>query len=129
MAGGLRPYQLAPLNRGCVETIAVEFQDKNGAWIDKTNKKLYLTAKTQPWDNDATDSDAVFKIVGTIADNTKPGYVEFNLTEEDTYLDPGSQYFCDIVQTDEDGGNAERVFIGYFNIIGGANNAQAGGDN
>ena len=36
---------------------------------------------------------------------------------------------CDIVQTDNDGGNAERVFIGYFNIIGGANNAQAGGDN
>ena len=85
MPGGLRPYQLTPLNRGCVETIAVEFQDAQGALIDKTTKKLYLTAKTQPWDDDATDSDAVFKVVGTIPDSSKPGYVEFNLTEEDTY--------------------------------------------
>lgn len=130
MPGGLRPYQLTPLNRGCVETIAVEFQDAQGALIDKTTKKLYLTAKTQPWDDDATDSDAVFKVVGTIPDSSKPGYVEFNLTEEDTYLDPTVTYFCDIVQTDADGAsNAERVFIGYFNVIGGANNAQAGGDN
>jgi hypothetical protein len=54
--------------------------------------------------------------------------VEFNLTEQQTYLDPKQLYFCDIVQTDADGtSNATRIFIGNFNVIGGANNAQTGG--
>ena len=121
MPGGLRPYQLTPLNRGCVETISVEFKNSDRSWVDKTDKKLYLTAKTKPW-------DAVFKVVGTIPDPTAPGHVEFNLTEEQTYLDPKTLYFFDIVQTDADGtSNATRIFIGTFNVIGGANNAQTGG--
>jgi hypothetical protein len=128
MFGGLRPYRLTPINRGCVETIAVIFA-KNCKQIDKTDKKFYLTAKTQPWDDDADDSDAVFKVIGTIPDATKePGRVVFSLSEEQTYLDPEVLYYCDIVETDSDGtSNPKRVFIGNFNIIGGANNAQAGG--
>lgn len=127
--GGLRPYRLAPLNRGCVQEIVFVAQKQDGTWIDKTNKKLYLTAKTQPWDTDADDTDAVFKVVGVIPDATnEPGRVVFPLSESDTYLDPSVPYFCDIVETDADGtGNANRLFIGTFNIIGGANNAQAGG--
>ena len=62
--GGLRPIRLAPINRGCVNTIVFLAVDKakdgTETWIDKTDKKLYLTAKTEPWDMDATDSDAVF---------------------------------------------------------------------
>lgn len=129
MRAGLRPYQLAPLNRGCVQSVVVQFK-QDGEWIDKTNKKLYLTAKTQPWDDDADDSDAVFKVIGTIPDSSEPGRVVFSLTEQQTYQDPTIPYFCDIVETDSDGtSNANRVFIGGFNIIGGANNAQAGGVN
>lgn len=133
MFSGLRPYRLAPINRGCVNTIVFLAQKNDGngdmVWIDKTDKKLYLTAKTQPWDNIADDSDAIFKVVGTIPDPTnEPGRVVFTLSEEDTYQDPSIPYFCDIVETDSDGdSNADRLFIGQFNIIGGANNAQAGG--
>lgn len=129
MFGGLRPYQLSPINRGCVNTIVFLAQKPDGSWIDKTDKKLYLTAKTQPWDTDADDSDAVFKVEGVIPDATKePGRVVFTLSEEQTYLDPEQLYFCDIVETDADGqSNANRLFIGSFNIIGGANNEQAGG--
>lgn len=124
----LRPYRLDPLNRGCVQSIVVRFTE-NGEWIDKTSKKLYLTAKTTPWDDDATDSDAVFKKIGEIPNLAEPGRVVFTLTEQDTYLDPYTKYFCDIVETDSDGtSNANRVFIGEFNVIGGANNAQAGGN-
>lgn len=130
MFGGLRPYNLSPINRGCVNTVVFIAQNSDGTWIDKTNKKLYLTAKTQPWDNVADDSDAIFKVIGTIPDPTnEPGRVVFTLSEEDTYKDPSVPYFCDIVETDSDGtSNADRLFIGQFNIIGGANNAQAGGD-
>jgi hypothetical protein len=127
MRSGLRPYQLAPLNRGCVQKIVVQFK-QDGEWIDKTSKKLYLTAKTQPWDEDADDSDATFKVIGTIPDSSEPGRVVFSLTEQQTYQDPTIPYFCDIVETDSDGtSNANRVFIGSFYIIGGANNQQAGG--
>lgn len=142
MFGGLRPYRLSPINRGCVNTVvfdAVKVEKSDDptsteewkeTWIDKTNKKLFLTAKTQPWDTDADDSDAVFKVEGTIPDPTnEPGRIVFTLSEEDTYQDPTVLYFCDIVQTDSDGeSNADRLFIGTFNIIPGPNNAQAGGD-
>lgn len=129
MPSGLRPYRIGPLNRGCVEKVVVEFRDDDDEWIDKTNKVLYLTAKTKPWDEDASDSDAIFKVIGTIEDPAKePGRVAFTLSEQQTYLDPKQLYFCDVVETDNDGtGNAKRVFIGNFNIIGGANNAEAGG--
>lgn len=130
MFGGLRPYQLSPINRGCVNTVVFLAQKSDGTWIDKTDKKLYLTAKTQPWDTDADDSDAVFKVIGQIPDAiNEPGRVVFTLSEEDTYKDPTVPYFCDVVETDEDGSNAQRLFIGTFNITPGANNAQAGGDN
>ena len=131
MFGGLRPYRLSPINRGCVNTVVFLAQKKDGTWIDKTSKKLFLTAKTQPWDTDADDSDAVFKVEGTIPDATnEPGRVVFSLSEEDTYKDPTIPYFCDIVETDSDGeSNANRLFIGTFNITPGPNNEQAGGDN
>ena len=127
--GGLRPYRLAPINRGCVNTIVFLRQKPDGTWIDETSKKLYLTCKTQPWDDDADDSDAVFKVLGTIPDSTKePGRVVFTLTEAQCYLDPDQPYFVDIVETDSDGtSNANRLMIGTFNVVPGPNNAQAGG--
>lgn len=126
--GSLRPYQLLPISRGCVDNIVFLATNSDGSWIDKTGKYLYLTCKTQPWDDDSDDSDAVFKVVGTIPNpTTEPGRVVFTLSESDTYQDPTVPYFCDIVETDLDGDNANRLFIGTFNIIGGANNAQAGG--
>ena len=52
----------------------------------------------------------------------------FTLSETETYLDPTQIYYVDIVETDDDGtSNAQRDFIGNFRVIGGANNAQAGG--
>lgn len=125
--GGLRPYRLAPIDRGCVNTIVLDITDESGNYISKLDKKLYITAKTQPWDKDADDSDAVFKVEGTIPSNTEPGRVVFTLSESDTYKDPG-EYFYDIVETDTDGTNANRLALGNFAIIGGPNNAQAGGE-
>ena len=124
---GLRPYQLNPINRGCINTLAFNFVNEKNEPVDKSGKKLYLTAKTQPWDDDADDSDAVFKVIGTTTAE-EPNRVKFELTEAQSYLDPDTTYYCDVVETDLDGtSNANRLFIGQFNVIGGANNAQAGG--
>ena len=128
MFGGLRPYRLSPINRGCINTVVFLATNEDGTWIDKTEKQLYLTAKTQPWDNDNDDSDAIFKVGGAIPDPTnEPGRVVFTISERQSYHDPGT-YYCDIVEVDENGDYANRLFIGQFEIIGGANNAEAGGD-
>ena len=133
--GGLHPYQLSPINRGCVNKVVFVAVKKDSCdvpekQIDKTNKRLFLTAKTQPWDDVANDSDATFKVEGVIPDPThEPGRVVFTLSEQNTYKDPTIPYFCDIVETDSDGtSNANRLFIGTFNILPGPNNKEAGGE-
>lgn len=131
MFGNLRPIQLEPIFRGCIKKIVFDQVDGNGNWKDLTDKKLFMTAKTTPWDEDADDSDAVFKVQGTIPDPTdEPGRVVFTLSEKDTYQDPTViPYYFDIVATDTDGeSDAEVMAYGTFNIIGHPNNAQAGGD-
>jgi hypothetical protein len=53
----------------------------------------------------------------------------FSISEEQSYLNPEQIYFVDIVETDLDGtSNANRLFIGNFNVTPGPNNAQAGGE-
>ena len=133
-SGGLRPCTLPPLNRGCVNRLAfivVRQENCNTPElpVSKTDKKLYLTCKTQPWDTDADDSDAVFKILGTIPDPTnEPNRVVFTISETQSYIDPTIPYFWDIVQTDADDSNPERLALGDFAVIAGPNNAQAGGE-
>lgn len=131
MFSGLQPVQLDPIFRGCVKTIVFDQVDNSGNYKDLTNKRLFLTAKTTPWDMDADDSDAVFKVEGTIPDPTaEPGRVVFTLSEENTYQDPNIiPYFFDIIATDSDGtSNAEMMAYGTFNIVGHPNNAEAGGE-
>ena len=123
---GLRVTRMNSLNRGCVERVVIVFTDENCQPILKTDKVLYLTAKKKQWDLDKEDTSALFKVRGVI-DPSEPNRVTFNLTEKDTYLDANKTYFCDIVETDSDGSsNARRVFLGSFEVIGGANNKQAG---
>lgn len=123
---GLRVTRMNSLNRGCVERVVIVFTDENCQPILKTDKVLYLTAKKKQWDLDKEDTSALFKVRGVI-DPSEPNRATFNLTEKDTYLDANKTYFCDIVETDSDGSsNARRVFLGSFEVIGGANNKQAG---
>ena len=50
------------------------------------------------------------------------------ISEAQSYLDHTVPYFYNIVETDSDGSNANRLAIGNFNITPGPNNAQAGGE-
>lgn len=131
--GGLRPCNLV-LNRGCVNTVIYTLDsqqscDQPEVPVSLVDNKLYLTCKTRPWDTDADDSDATFKVEGTIPNPTEePGRVVFTISEQNSYkCTPDNQYFFDIVTTDLAGGNADRKAIGQFNIIAGPNNEQAGG--
>lgn len=131
MFGGLQPIDLGQIFRGCVKTIIFEQVDNNGNYLDLTNKKLFLTAKTTPWDTDSDDSDAVFKVQGTIPNPTsEKGRVKFVLSEANTYQSPDViPYYFDIVATDTDGtSNAELMAYGTFVIVGHPNNEQAGGE-
>lgn len=131
-SGGLRPYTLAPLDRGCVNTIVFDLSsqlncDSPEVPIDLTDKLLYLTAKTVPWDDVGNDSDATFKVTGTIPNpTTEPGRVVFTVSATQSYINP-QQYFWDIVATEMDGTNPQRKALGDFYVIAGPNNQQAGG--
>jgi hypothetical protein len=131
--GGLRPINLV-LNRGCVNNVSLTVVSQANCEapevpVSKADKKLYLTCKTQPWDTDADDSDATFKVLGTIPDSTnEPNRVLFTISEAQSYIDPTVPYFFDIVQTNSDDSNAQRLAIGQFTVIAGANNEQAGGE-
>lgn len=130
MFGGLQPIQLDPIFRGCATTIVFERVDKNGYYIDLTQNRFWLTAKTVPWDTDSDDSDATFKVEGVIDNQTEePGRVTFTLSETNTYQDPDViPYYFDIIATDMDGtSNAKPMAYGTFTIIGHPNNAEAGG--
>lgn len=132
MFGGLQPIQLDPIFRGCVTPVTFSRVDQNGNYIDLTSKKLFMTAKTVPWNTDADDSQATFKVPGTIPDPVnEPGRVVFTLSEENTYQDPTvTPYYFDIIATDSDGtSNATTMAYGTFLIIGHPNNEQCGGDN
>jgi len=124
---GLRPLRIGPFNRGCTTKVVFENRKDDGEWVDMTGKKIWLTAKAEPYDFRTNDNSAIFKVEGTISE-TETGRAVFQLTEKETWQDPEEPYFFDIVMTDSDGTNAERLAIGNFRIIGGANNAQAGGD-
>ena len=126
----LRPIELEPIFRGCVKDIVFEQVDGDDKWKDLTNKRFFMTAKTTPWDKVANDSDAIFKVEGTIPDATKePGRVVFSLSEGNTYQDPDRPYFFDIVAVESDGTTDPEVMAyGTFNIIGHPNNKQAGGE-
>ena len=131
MFGGLQPIDLGQIFRGCVKKIALERVDDDGKYEDLTNKRLWLTAKTVPWDSSASDTTAVFKVEGSIpSPTTEPGRVVFNLSEANTYQDPAVvPYYFDIVATDSDGtSNAKPMAYGTFVIVGHPNNAQCGGN-
>lgn len=123
----LQPIKIGPFNRGCVETVVFENLDVDGNWIPFTGKRVWLTAKTEPFDYKTNDVSKVFKVEGVISAD-EPGRVTFSLSEKNTWQDPEIPYFFDIVTTNNNGTGAERIALGQFWIIGGANNAQAGGD-
>ena len=109
-----------------METIVMEYRNDDGTWVDKTGKRLYLTAKDHLWDDVEDDANAIFKVQGTIPSADEPGRVEFAISKTQTYQDPTKLYFCDIVETDTNGNNPRRVFVGEFVLTAGPNNEQAG---
>lgn len=81
------------VNRGTTYTIAVNFQ-RNGVPHTLVGATVRFTAKTQEWDSDTTDSDAI--ILKDVTNGNSAGEAEIVITPEDTNTKTPSNYFYDI---------------------------------
>ena len=89
---------------------------KSDDYTFQTGDTLYFTVKAQP-DNDQTDSEALISTswtVGTDAEYDSDGYLNLNLTENETDIDFGD-YVYDIKLVNSD--VAETLVFGDLKIL------------
>lgn len=89
---------------------------KSDDYTFQDGDQLYFTVKTQP-DNDQTDADALISTswtVGTDAEYDDEGYLNLNLTENETDIDFG-EYVYDIKLVNSD--VAETLIFGELKIL------------
>lgn len=79
------------IKRGTTYGFTVNYE-RNGD-PDITGATIYFTMKSVEYDSDDDDSDAVISKTITIHTNPTEGTSSFELTPEDTYIDPTSYYF------------------------------------
>ena len=94
------------------QTLYIKSED----YTFQTGDTLYFTVKAQP-DNDNTDSDALISTswtVGTDAEYDDDGYLNLNLTENETDIDFGD-YVYDIKLVNSD--VAETLVFGDLKIL------------
>ena len=94
-------------------------------WIDCSSNQYKLVAKKEPWEDAADFSNAVFIINGVfpneaiwLGENNEPGRIVFELSKKDTSINPRKgNYYCRIIEMDNDGNNPRTVFMGKFKVI------------
>ena len=94
------------------QTLYIKSED----YTFQTDDVLYFTVKTKP-DNDNTDSEALISTswtVGTDAEYDSDGYLNLNLTENETDIDFGD-YVYDIKLVNSD--VAETLVFGDLKIL------------
>lgn len=94
------------------QTLYIKSED----YTFQTGDTLYFTVKAQP-DNDQTDSEALISTswtVGTDAEYDSDGYLNLNLTENETDIDFGD-YVYDIKLVNSD--VAETLVFGDLKIL------------
>ena len=94
------------------QTLYIKSED----YTFQTGDTLYFTVKAQP-DNDQTDSEALISTswtVGTDAEYDSDGYLNLNLTENETDIDFG-EYVYDIKLVNSD--VAETLIFGELKIL------------
>lgn len=89
---------------------------KNGVAADLTGATVYFTVKTDQYDSDTDDSDAVMFATITNHSDPKNGTTRWTLTPAGTFKEPGT-YHYDILVKEADG-NVYPAAEGDVEIIG-----------
>lgn len=106
------------VNRGTTFAINGTYKE-NGVATSISGASIRFTVKSDEWDADADDSDAVITKSGSIV-SASAGTYQITLTDTDTYITPGT-YFYDI-KIELANGTIYRLAFGQFVISGSPTN-------
>lgn len=106
------------INRGTTYTIGLEYK-KDGVAHTLVGATVRFTVKTEEFDSNTTDSDAL--ILKNVTNGTSAGLAEIVIEPADSAtIEPG-KYFYDI-KVEEAGGDIYKVDEGRFKIDGSPTN-------
>jgi hypothetical protein len=108
------------INRGTTYTMGFQYQ-RNGANATLVGHTVRFTVKSEEFDQDADDSDAI--ILKNITTGNSDGYAEIAINPEDTTLVEPSKYYYDI-KVETPTGEIFKMVEGRFLIDGSPTNRQ-----
>lgn len=109
------------INRGTTYTIGIAYK-KNGEPETLVGATVRFTAKTEEWDDNMTDSDAV--ILKNITDGNSLGEATITINPEDTATKTPDKYYYDI-KVEEASGAIYKIDEGTIKLDGSPTNRGA----
>lgn len=106
------------LYRGVTYPSQYQHTDGNGANLPLTDCTVFFTVKPAEYDENTTDTTAVFKATITAHDDAANGLTSWDTLIPRTGVEPGDGYFCDIVVQDVNGKQLPPVYLGAVSILG-----------
>jgi hypothetical protein len=106
------------LYRGVTYPSTYQHTNGNGTPLSLVGCTLFFTIKPVQYDDDVTDTTAVFKATVTSHTNAAAGQTAWNTLVPATGVDPGDGYYFDIVIRDATGIDLPPVIIGSCSILG-----------
>lgn len=113
--------------RGTTYDFTYNHTDVNGDPVSLVGSTVYFTVKTNEYDDDLTDADALIKKTVTDHNDAAAGETSWTLNDEDTQIEPGTFYF-DVVVEDSEGLSDPPSLIGTFKVTGKPTNRNVGNE-
>lgn len=105
------------LYRGVTYPSVYQHTDGNGQPLPLTGCTVFFTVKNEKYDEDATDTTAIFKETVTAHTDAAAGLTGWDTMIPATGVEPG-KYYYDIVVKDATGIELPPVLIGQCKILG-----------
>lgn len=112
------------LYRGVTYPSVYQHTDGNGVSLPLTGCTVFFTIKTDKYDEDTTDTAAIFKVSITSHTDAANGLTGWDTLIPSIGVDPG-KYYYDIVVQDVSGKKLPPVLIGEAQILGKRTNRSA----
>lgn len=108
--------------RGTSYPVTYNHTDSTGP-VSLVGATVYFTVKSDVYDSDAADTSALIKKTITTHTNAAGGITGWQLSDVDTYIEPGKYHFAVLVET-PDGRTEPPSIYGDFVVKGQPSNRQ-----
>lgn len=113
--------RLANINRGTTYPIEGTYLDDDGSPVDISSADIFFTVKTEAFDSDDDDSDALIKKDGTIVSGPDGTY-QITLSADDTYVAPGNHYYSIKIDVNGNNNDIKLLASGRVKVVGNTTN-------